>query len=232
MATVKAKKRPKANKKQGREEARLIAIGELPEKRQKNTHVKKVNWDRYEALLEKGIQHPQASEMLGMRPNTLTQRCVRDFGMPLKEKFAHLFGDKTNRLVIDWNRAAQYYRIGATHEEVASMLKISYPTMRERCEKDNGKTLTAFRDEQHSEIKLALRQKQIKVALGQEEVLDPETHKVLKREIEPNVTMLMHLGKHMLQQREVTEQNITVQGVKEETKNKLKELFAVGSVVK
>ena len=76
-------------------------------------------------------------------------------------------------------------------------------------------------------LKAKLRQTQAKLALGSNDVIDPATNTVIREGKMPNVTMAMHLGKHMLGQVDKSETKMEISGVPDEQKKKLASFLGI-----
>ena len=88
------------------------------------------------------------------------------------------------RKAIDWETVYSLCKLHCTHEEIASVIRISLSTLTHRCKKELKKTLMQVWQEHAHTTNVSLRRKQLEVAL---------TGK-------GNVHMLKHLGEHILGQ--------------------------------
>lgn len=186
-----------------------------------------IHWDAYEMLLRSGKTAKEAAESFGLRAETVAGRCKKEFGMTLAQKFPDLYGDPTSRKPISWDKARSYFQTGAPASEVAALLNISVPTLARRCVLENGMELKEWGDMHFAKTRVALRQTQVRVALGKQKTQrNAETGEMeTVDEVQPNTPMLMHLGKHMLGQTEKTETTIAVVGVPDQRKKELRGLL-------
>ena len=100
------------------------------------------------------------------------------------------------KIIINWDVVASYLRAQCDTVGIAGILGISPDTLYTRCKKDNKIDYTAFSAQKKSEGKELLRAKQFTTAIGDS-----------AKEIPPNVTMQIWLGKQYLGQKD--KQDIT-----------------------
>ena len=103
------------------------------------------------------------------------------------------------RKVFDYEAVKGFGALGCTMEEMASFFKCAKSTVVKAMEED-PKFSTAYKDG-YSNLKQSLRRQQIAVAMG--EVISSETKRGTSY-VNPN-TMLVWLGKNMLDQRDTPE---------------------------
>lgn len=207
----------------------------MKKKRDRSTALRTViQWDAYEMLLKGGKTTKEAAELFGLKAETVAMRCKKEFGMTLAEKFPDLYGDPTSRKPISWDKARSYFQTGATTSEVASLLNLSVPTLARRCVLEQGMEIREWGEMCFAKTRVALRQTQVRVALGrQKQERNVETGEVETVDVvQPNVSMLMHLGKHHLGQTDKTETTVAIVGVPDERKKELRGLLALDVVTK
>lgn len=207
--------------------ARTKALAKRDDYRLKRA--KPVNWDAFEALLKTGMGHREASMVFEIKPEALAMRCKKEFGVPLSVKFSEYFLDGQARKPISWERAGELFQVGAEISEACNILGVTPATLARRCSAEHGMELTEWREMHFSKLKVKLRQTQAKLALGTNDVIDPATNTVIREGKMPNVTMALHLGKHMLGQVDKTETKMEISGVPDEQKKKLASLLDIGS---
>lgn len=91
---------------------------------------------------------------------------------------------------IDWSQVEQLCKIQCTQEEIASVVGCSLDTLERRCESETGTPFAEFFAQKKLGGKASLRRNQWKLAQ------------------EGNATMLVWLGKNMLDQTDKLDQNV------------------------
>ena len=85
---------------------------------------------------------------------------------------------------IDWDTVKKLCAIHCTGEEIASVIDVHYDTLNNRCNEEHGVNFSEYYKKASASGKMSLRRKQYEVAMA------------------GNVSMLIWLGKNMLNQRD------------------------------
>jgi len=189
-----------------------------------------VNWEAVGALLKSGMSRKDVAGTFGITAETMAGRCKKEFGVTLAEKYFDVFTEGTDRKPISWERARMLFQTGAKTHEVAAVLEVTVPTLARRCVTEHGIEIKDWAEQCFAKTAIALRQKQVQVALGRQKKVgvDPETGEAIETdEIQPNTTMLIHLGKHYLEQTEKTESTVALVGVPDDRKKELVGLLQI-----
>lgn len=110
------------------------------------------------------------------------------------------------RKEVDFAILERLLSVQSTGEEIASFFGISYNTLVRRCLDHYGKTFEDVAKDMHNRGKSTLRITQMKTAQGYaltETQMAPDGRVVeLHKDLPASVPMLIHLGKHILGQKE------------------------------
>ena len=199
---------------------RIAAMGSRIRKRPKQ-----FDWARYHSMLSRdGLELREIAAIMGYAHETIARRCQKDFGKTLAEKFPEFFSSTQEfSRPISWKIVGNYCSVGCTVQEICGLLKTTPANLERRCMDAHNMTFGEFQERAFANTRAALRQKQIKEALGSEEIKDPDGV-VVTPAVRPSTPMLLHLGKHILGQVERTETKIEVKGVLPEQKTRLLDL--------
>lgn len=120
-------------------------------------------------------------------------------------------GNKNASVFVDWDEADRLLRIGATGEEIAAVLGVSYSTLARRCKEEKNMLFDDYIKTGNTAYKISLRRLQARAAQGFTDVVRDENGNIIDRKYNPpNVGMQIWLGKQYLGQKEIVEQTLKV----------------------